>query len=158
MMKLMLSATFAAALLMAACKDSPEPSKPERAAPDFAGAITLSPRFDPATSEVAVSVDLRPGYHVYTTGETTGRPLALALDPASSWRAAGEPEYPDGKKKQTSLGTSVVVEDHAEVRLAVEPKTEADPGPVRGHLRYQVCTESACDRPRELEFELPASS
>lgn len=118
---------------------------------DFQRAISIEPRL--AEDAVVVSIRLEPGFHTYTTGETVGRPLKLTLAEDGVWQATGAPSYPEGKKKETALGTSVVVENNAEVRLPVEP-TVPSPGALRGKLRYQVCTETACDRPREAIFEL----
>lgn len=147
-------------LLLTACTESgPPPSAPPPAhrGPNFEAAIALSPRFDAETSAVVMQVDLRPGFHVYTTGEKVGRPIALSLAEGGGWSAAAAPSYPEGEEKTTSLGTSVVVEGSSEARLPVALSGEA-PGPVKASFRYQVCTETACDRPRTHDFELTPGS
>lgn len=126
--------------------------------PNFETAIQIQPKFHDASSAVQVDISLRPGFHVYTVGEETGRPIRIALDDGA-WAAKGDAVYPTGTRKQTALGTSVVVEGQASARLPVESKGDA-PGAVKGQFHYQVCTNEACDRPRKIPFKVqpaPAS-
>lgn len=131
---------------------APEAALPLPSGPDFENALTVSPRFDAEAQAVAIDLSLRPGFHVYTTGEKTGRPIRIELA-EGAWSAKGEPSYPTGEKKTTALGTSVVVEGQATARLAVSADGEA-PGLVQGSFHYQVCTDEACDRPRKKAFAL----
>ena len=148
-----------ASLALVSCKSEGEapaaaPSSPATdEAPSFGTAITLRPRFDASANVVIMTAQLRPGFHVYTTGETIGRPIRLELEKDGDWKANGEPEYPAGITKTTALGTSVVVEGTAECRLPVKAAVEM-PGSLHGEFHYQVCTDSACDRPRKLAFEI----
>jgi hypothetical protein len=66
--------------------------------------------------------------------------------------AAGDVEYPKGLEKNLPIGRSVIVEGNAQIYAPVAPKPEAPAGPkkVKGTLRYQVCTEKVCDRPRTV--------
>ncbi|MEL6184167.1 MAG: protein-disulfide reductase DsbD domain-containing protein [Myxococcota bacterium] len=135
------------------CTSEPPSTSPPTStaveAPSFEGALTATPRFD--AGWVVVDLQLRPGFHVYTTGETTGRPIRLELDVHTDWTSDGEAVYPEGKRKKTALGESVVVEGSAEARLKIRA-TSKGPGEARGVFHYQVCTDHACDRPRKLQF------
>ena len=123
------------------------------AALDFQEAISFKPTFDGAAQAVIMQVNLKPGYHIYTTGETIGRPVRMELQTGGDWKPTGEIEYPTGSKKVTSLGTSVVVEHKAMTRMPVAPAVD-EPGKLIGRFFYQVCTNEACDRPRSTDFEL----
>ncbi len=152
-------------LLLTACPADPPPgpartgsNPPGSTAPpaarggtDFASAIRVEPRRDAAA--VVIDVRLEPGFHVYAEGEAVGRPLRAKIDEGRGWEATGPAQYPEGEKKQTSLGPSVIVERKAEVRLPVRPLMD-EPGPVHGELHYQVCTDEACDRPRVHRFSV----
>lgn len=133
------------------CRAEPEPPPSTAAAPapDFEAALQVTPRLD--GDAVVVDVALEEGYHLYAPGEATGRPIAIVLN-EGAW-TAGEPDYPAGERKTTPLGPSVVIEGEARARLPVR-STEDDPGPVQGGFLYQVCTDTACDRPRKLPFSL----
>lgn len=145
--------------MSSACKqehaDSPstELVDPTPAPPNsqFQEAIKIKPHFDSQAQAVVVDLELEPGYHVYTTGETTGRPIRLQLANGGDWKPAGDPVYPEGTKKSTALGNSVVLEGKVTSKLAVEPAVN-EPGSLQGHFHYQVCTNRACDRPRTLDF------
>lgn len=128
------------------------PAAPVGNTPDWKKAIRHEVRFDPARRAVVVSVELEPGYHAYTVGETIGRPLALTFDPDSAWVAEGEIELPPGRAKDLPIGRSVIVEGRAEVVARV--KRTAPGGTAKGKFFYQVCTDQACDRPRSAPFSL----
>lgn len=147
---------------LAGCSDPPPapPATPARATepaqagstPDWKKAIRHEVRFEPTRRAVVVSIEIEPGYHAYTAGETIGRPLALAFDPDSAWVADGEIELPPGRAKDLPIGRSVIVEGRAEVVARVK---RAAPGAVAtGKFFYQVCTDQACDRPRTAPFSL----
>lgn len=144
-------------MLALGCEAKPTPSprpqlQPAQEGPDFEAAINISPRFDEQANAIVVEADLQPGFHVYTLGETTGRPIRLELaNDGGDWKPAGDPEYPEGVKKTTALGTSVVLEGKLSCRLPVAPAVDA-PGDLKGTFYYQVCTDQACDRPRSVPF------
>src|SRR5262245_5835882 len=101
---------------------------------------------------------IAPGFHACTTGEETGKPLAVELAPDSDLVSAGAIEYPKGTIKNLPIGRSVIVEGAAEIVAPVAPKEGAgSPPKLKGTLRYQICTEKACDRPRTTKFDLTAS-
>ena len=136
-----------------ACKNQEADAPPEETGVQFGNAIQIKPRFEVEGPRVVIDVGLRPGFHVYTTGETVGRPLKIDLTEGGDWKAAQEPVYPSGRTKETALGSSVVVEREARVQLPVEPLMD-NPGSITGTFEYQVCTDVACDRPRTLPFKL----
>lgn len=154
-----LGALLTLATGIACAKEPPSPSSASPSAaletPDFAAAFTATPRFE--ADAVVVDLQLRPGFHVYTTGERTGRPIRLELLTDSAWIPGGDAQYPEGRRKKTALGESVVVEGQAEARLAVKAQ-RPEPGPVQGTFHYQVCTDHACDRPRKLSFAVGPSA
>lgn len=150
------------ALTTAGCAKSSEPAAPSKAPaapaanemPDWKRAISHEVRFDAAKKEVVVDVKVKPGFHAYTTGETTGKPLKLTIAEDSDFALEGEVRYPKGIEKDLPVGRSVIVEGEAQVSATVTPKSDAAKA-VKGAFRYQVCTDEACDRPRTAKFELP---
>src|SRR5262249_51315845 len=145
-------------LLAAACKEEPpaarRPDKPEDT-PNFEAAFQHKERWDPAKKALVVELTIAPGFHAYTTGEATGKPLAVELAPDSDLVANGAIEYPKGAIKDLPIGRSVIVEGSAEiVAPAVLKEGAGSPPKLRGTLRYQICTEKSCDRPRSTKFEL----
>lgn len=119
------------------------------ASPDFASAFQHAARWDAAKKALVVDVTVAPGFHAYTTGETTGKPLLVDIAADSDFSLTGAIEYPKGVEKTLPLGRSVIVEGAGQIVAPLAPKTEAaGPKKATGSLRYQVCTEKACDRPR----------
>ena len=148
-------------LLASACKEEPpaarRPDKPEDT-PNFEAAFQHKERWDAEKKALVIEMTIAPGFHAYTTGEATGKPLAVELAPDSDLVATGEIEYPKGTVKDLSLGRSVIVEGAAQIVAPVAPKEgAASPPHLKGTLRYQICTEKACDRPRSMKFDLTAS-
>jgi hypothetical protein len=146
-------------LLAVACKDeppAPETKPASGTAPDFANAFKHSERWDPAKKARVVEVTVAPGYHAYTTGETTGKPLLVEIAADSDLVGAGEIEYPKGIEKTLPLGRSVIVEGNVQIVAPIAPKDPAVTGPKKGKgtLRYQVCTDQACDRPRTVPVQI----
>lgn len=137
-----------------ACTEAAESGAPEAAAPsgtDFTDAVSLSVAY--TEGAVVVDMNVKPGFHLYGPGESTGRPIRFELA-EGPWKA-GQPVYPKTETKQTSLGPSVIIQGKARAKLPVSAESD-DPGPVKGFFHYQVCTEKACDRPRKLPFALEA--
>lgn len=160
----MLRMTFALSLLAAtaACtQDNATPAAqtqaPTRAQamPDWANAISHTVDFDAAGNAVKVQVTVKDGFHAYTVGETTGKPLLLKISDDSEYALAGAVNYPKGKVKELPVGTSVIVEGQAQVTASVKAKTETAKT-LRGSFKYQVCSNEACDRPRTKKFEISA--
>ena len=129
---------------------------PKATGPDWAAAFKHTISADPAQSQVMVKVEIQPGFHAYTVGETVGKPLALEIADDSAYALDGEVQYPAGVTKDLPIGKSVIVEGQAEVRAKVKAKADAK-GLAKGTFRYQVCTDEACDRPRNVPFEVALS-
>jgi hypothetical protein len=145
---------------LAACKGDPQPPPAAETpkGPDFASAFKHSVRWDAEKNAAVIEMTIAPGYHAYTTGETTGKPLLVEIAAESDLALAGEVEYPKGIAKDLPLGRSVIVEGSAQIVAPLSPKDAAKAGgKAKGSLRYQVCTDEACDRPRTAPFELNAS-
>lgn len=160
---------FSVFLGLLACKDDPAPKaagveqgaaaeKSAEGSPDFASAFSHSSRWDPAKKALVVDLTVAPGFHAYTTGETTGKPLLVEVAADSDFSLAGDVEYPKGTEKTLPLGRSVIVEGNAQIQAPLAPKTDAaGPKKATGTLRYQVCTEKACDRPRTAPLSVEVS-
>lgn len=128
-----------------------------RPGPDWSKAITLATRWDATRSAVVCDVVIAPGFHAYSTGETVGKPLAIELDPGGDLVEAGPPQLPAGVAKDLPLGRSVIVTGSVELIAPARPRSDAHAGgTARGTIRYQVCTETACDRPRSTPFSVVA--
>jgi len=136
---------------------SPAGEAPKAAAmPKWSEAISHEVAFDAAQGQVLVTVQVKPGFHAYTVGETTGKPLQLLIGDDSEFGLEGDVQYPKGIEKNLPVGRSVIVQGQAEVKAKVKAKSDASKT-VRGTFKYQVCTDEACDRPRSKAFELNAS-
>lgn len=131
-----------------------QPSGSVGEAPDWAAAFKHEIRFDAAKKAVVVAVELQPGFHAYTVGETIGRPLKLEFSQSSGYQPAGEIVYPAGETKDLPIGKSVIVQGKAEIVAPVASKEGAPAASASGKFQYQVCTEEACDRPRTVDFEV----
>ncbi|MEW5855212.1 MAG: protein-disulfide reductase DsbD domain-containing protein [Myxococcota bacterium] len=120
--------------------------------PDFEKAIKVDVGWDPARTAVVAKVHLEPGFHAYGAGEKTGKPLAMELS-GTSWKVK-ELKLPPGEEKDLGeMGKSYVIHGDVELVAALEPAADAK-APVEGVVRYQVCTETSCDRPRTAPFKL----
>jgi hypothetical protein len=145
-------------------KDEPPPSKPraaevaeavQQAPTDWDSAIRIDVRYDAARQAVVAALQIAPGFHAYTTGETIGRPLELKIAPESELKAEGEPTYPQGVTKDLPIGRSVIVEGSAEV--VAKLASPAAGKKANGTLAYQVCTDEACDRPKTKPWTVTAN-
>lgn len=141
----------------------PESSKPAPAAresPDWKAAFRHEVRVRVEQTAPSVVVDLKvaDGFHVYTVGETIGRPLRLEIDDAGDYVASGDVVYPKGTTKDLPIGRSVIVEGEAEVVAPLKAKEGVQQGRARGTFHYQVCNDEACDRPRTAAFEVDVSA
>lgn len=130
-------------------KDDGMITKPQpipEAAPDWASALAIEPRYDASTKTLTVLLRIKPGFHAYGPGEEVSKPVAFALKEGSSWRVDGAVQIPAGVKKDLgALGTSVIVEGNVAITATLVPGT----GPIEGIVEAQVCTDTACDRPRK---------
>ena len=143
---------FLGLVLFLGCKEAPPPPAPPLRAPstDFSQALTYTTSLDANGQVLTVELSIAPGFHAYTTGETTGRPLALTVDETSDFASNGPVDYPKGVTKDLELGRSVIVTGAAEISAPVAPR-EGTPGKtVAAEFAYQVCTDEACDRPRKV--------
>jgi hypothetical protein len=157
--------------LLCACRgESTAPTEPstsppppeETAAPpaeaptDWKAAFSHRVRYDAERHALVVEVEVADGFHVYTQGETIGKPMKLTLAPEGAFEVEGGVTYPEGVTKDLPIGRSVIVEGEAEVVAPLKPKDgeSAAADVAKGRFRYQVCTDEACDRPRTESFEV----
>jgi hypothetical protein len=106
--------------------------------------------------ELIVHFTIAPSFHAYAEGETVGRPIELEIDQDSQLVGAAPITYPKGEPKELPIGHSVILTGAGEIRLAVKA---ADGGALtgktaKGALHYQICTDTACDRPHAVRFEV----
>lgn len=113
---------------------------------DWDGALTVSAVARPGGLDLTLRI--ADGFHVYGTREENARPIGLRLD--------GHPglpvSLPEGQRKDLgdALGEAWVLTGTQVLRLdlAELPPTAA------GELDVQLCTDSACSRPRTLRWSL----
>ena len=146
---------LAIAMMLGACARDATPERHATApapAPEWDKALTYTARVDGARSALVVDVKVATGFHAYTAGETIGKPMTLAVAPDSEIAAAGPTAYPKGAVKELSVGRSVIVEGSAEL---VAPLAAPAAGKtVKATFAYQVCTDTACDRPRSMPLSV----
>lgn len=122
-------------------------------APNFVEASTLTTSFDSATSTLKLNLKIREGFHAYAEGEKVGVPVSLTLAPASTYSLEGAVSLPKGETKKLALGESQVLEGD----VVVSAKVKGSGPSVDGQLLVQICTDSACDRPRAHKFSVPVT-
>lgn len=139
-------------------KDDGMITKPQpipEAAPDWASALAIEPRYDAEKKLLTVLLRIKPGFHAYGPGEEVSKPVAFALKEGGSWRVDGAVQIPAGVKKDLgALGTSVIVEGDVAITATLVPGT----GPIEGVVEAQVCTDKACDRPRKHPITVAVGS
>ncbi len=153
-----------APILIAGCPAAPDkvpttPAAPvvdEEEAPDFQSAFKYRVRFDAGEQAVVVDMKIEDGYHAYTIGESTGRPLAVRMAPDGAYVLTGDVVYPEGIKKDLPIGPSVIVEGRAKIVAPVKKRPQAAGERATGLFQYQICTDEACDRPRKKPFDVKA--
>ncbi len=93
---------------------------------------------------VAITLDIADGFHVYGTKERTARPLALRVD----GRAEAELTLPEGSKTELGggLGEAWVLTGRQVITVV------GTSGAIAGELDVQLCTETACSRPRTVRW------
>lgn len=129
------------------------PADTPPAPPDFANALTVTPAFDKSSGTLKVTLDLKPGFHAYAPGEEVGRPVELVVD-KNGWAVDGAVSIPPGVTKDLgALGKSVILEGKVDVSAAVK----GGAGDVGGTINVQVCTDTACDRPKPHAFSVPSA-
>lgn len=126
------------------------------AMPDFAKAIAVTVGMaDPLGAQtkeatLRAQVRLEPGFHAYAPGEQTGRPLAFEVTSAG-WVLQAQ-DIPKGEEKDLGdLGRSRVLTGEVNASATVQ-RAGAGGGALEGRFHYQVCSETACDRPRSTAF------
>jgi len=138
-------------LLLAGCRsEAPRAAAAGKSMPDWASAFEYTIEVD--SDAIRVRFEVADGFHVYSQGETVGRPLELQSEPDSAY-VIRDVRYPEGETKDLPIGRSVVVEGEDRVEAELQRRPDASDDRVRGVFRYQVCTDEACDRPRTDSFE-----
>jgi hypothetical protein len=148
MQKLILTSALMLILATACKKQTPSP---QSGAMDFAKHYSISPHFDKKSSTLTVTITLDKGLHAYADGEKIGKPVRLEIIAKDGWAANGLPTTPKGvTKKLDGLGESVILPGNFEV---IQKVIEGQ-GAGEAKLYLQVCTDNACDQPREHKFPI----
>lgn len=135
-----------AAALAAGCEDV-------EANPDWDAAFHYAARL--VEDRLVVDFEVAPCFHAYGPKTETGEPLELRLlDEGVS--AAGPARYPKGVREQGPFGPRVVIRGKGRIVLPLEHLDEA-PDAVKAKLRYHVCTDNACGRPRQVDLRVPVT-
>ena len=125
--------------------------EPKNDVPDFANALSIASSYDKASEQILVELKIGEGFHAYAPGEEVGIPVVLDVATDGNWKAVGESEMPAGKIKDLGeLGKSLILEGAVQIRTKVAGGT----GDIKGHVKVQICTKKACDRPRKHPFQI----
>lgn len=110
-----------------------------------------------AKAMAAVVLDIKPGYHAQSRTPTQDLyrfDVQVDPDPALKF---GEVIYPKGEEKTyPALGKLNVYEGQVIVRIPIEVKPDAPPGPVKitGKLKFQICNDQLCFPPESPKFTI----
>lgn len=134
--------------LMTACTKKDKQPKPTAHVDQK---FSIDTNFDQEASILIINVNLPTGLHAYAVGEKIGKPIRLEISSTNGWRAAGNTEIPVGRiKKIAGLGESMVIEGP----FVIKQKVVRGTGKGEARLHLQVCSETACDRPRTHILEI----
>lgn len=138
-------------LLIACQKKAAAPAQ----APNFANAAQINTAINESGDLLTITVNLADGFHAYGPQEKIGKPVRLVVEQNNGWAALSAPLVPTGVvKKIAGLEDSYIISNSFNLNQKLKPGT----GPGRAILYLQICTDSACDRPRthEIQLEPPA--
>lgn len=144
------------AFFAASCTKSSSLSSPTSAGHEinFEKSFSIASSYDGKTGKLKIHVGLAPGVHAYGDGEKIGMPVKLKISPAGNWKLIGSPVIPKGQIKDLgALGKSVVIDQSFVVEATVKNGT----GAIIGELDLQICSDSACDRPRNHGIKVDVS-
>lgn len=99
--------------------------------------------FNPKTRELSVKVKLPEGMHAYAAGEPIGKPIELVIDPKNKWQLAEKPILPTGNEKHL-----------LDKQFELKARLKGGRGPIYGTFKMQLCSDSACERPRDYTFKV----
>ncbi|HXW53081.1 MAG TPA: hypothetical protein VEL47_03135 [Myxococcota bacterium] len=118
---------------------------------DFGNLYKIASSFDKNSGIFSATVSLEKTLHAYALGEKTGQPVSLEISPKNGWAADGPANIPRGVvKKLGALGEATVLEGS----FTISQKLKAGLGPGEALLHLQVCSDTACDRPRVHHIKL----
>lgn len=130
--------------------EAPPPAAPKATTTEeFQAALKYEASYDAASGKVVIKANVAEGFHAYAPGDEISIPVSLKVGEDNGWKAVGDPVLPAGKKKDLGdLGVSFVLDGDFELAQAVKDGK----GEIKGTFGAQVCTEKACDRPRQHPF------
>ena len=112
--------------------------------------------------ELAVVVEIDPGYHLY--GPEEKKPNRTEVSVSGELVKPGEPIFPPVVTRDLSgLGTYDLYEGKIAIRIPVavdNRAAESNSVPVDVRIEYQVCTDVACSAPthKTLSLSLPVAA
>jgi len=133
--------------------------------PDWEGAIDFElvasqePIRPGGHFEVAVVVDIEPGYHLY--GPEEAEPSRTEVEISGDGVHSGAPVFPPVVRRDLAgLGTYDLYEGQIAIRVPVELEDHAlGERTIGATVRFQVCTDAACSAPdsEELSLTIPVA-
>ena len=116
------------------------------------GPDVLKAELGVSAREVAVTVELKDGWHVnaHRPRQDYLIPTTLTIEPPAGARV-GEVAYPEPVDRQLEFSDEPLLLYEGTFRLAAPVETGAA-GPWRASLRYQACDDTTCLPPRTLDL------
>ncbi len=103
----------------------------------------IHPVFNHKTQILTVQVTLPDGKHAYAPGEKVGRPVSLEISPETGWKQVGATQLPKGNSKHLLSN-----------RFEIKTQLTGSSGDISGILKMQMCSDKACERPRDYAFKI----
>ena len=98
---------------------------------------------------MVIKANVKEGFHAYAPGDEISIPVSLKVGEDNGWKSVGDPALPTGVKKDLGdLGVSFVLDGDFELSQAIKDGK----GEIKGSFGAQICTDKACDRPRQHPF------
>jgi DsbC/DsbD-like thiol-disulfide interchange protein len=125
-------------------------------------AATIKPSSSPVHAgevfEIVVTIDIKPGWHIYAVNRPAGisAPTAISLELPVGVEQAGKWNYPDPQLDvSASERPTFIYTNQTIFRCPVRVSSNAEPGEHRigGKLQYQACDLFSCRPPDTIELQ-----
>ncbi len=103
----------------------------------------IRPVFNHKTQILTLQVTLPDGKHAYAPGEKVGRPVSLEISPETGWKQVGPTQLPTGDSKHLLNN-----------RFEIKTHLTGGSSDISGILKMQMCSDKACERPRDYAFKV----
>ncbi|MBL91506.1 MAG: hypothetical protein CMH56_06800 [Myxococcales bacterium] len=133
----------------------PAPAAKATTTEEFQAALKYEASYDAAAGKVLIKANVAKGFHAYAPGDEISIPVSIKVGEDNGWKSVGEPTLPKGTKKDLGdLGVSFVLDGEFELSQAVKDGK----GEIKGSFGAQICTDKACDRPRQHPFTVAVAA